>query len=187
MMVNFSYNGVWPKVTWNISWRRFFKGIWQNIKDFMHQAWKRRNVYLLNTYTLIALCATLVVVFCLIDKAFDYATTFGGRNMFSNFWGAWSSYISGEFGIINIVHQVGVLVLLLAAIMLFNTPASEWWKSYMSLSFDDTLSDDIKEKLLIRRADSMVESVGIVVTWTSGLLIITAAVTAIVWVVWTML
>lgn len=190
-LVNVAYNGNRPRVSISISWRNFFRGIWQNIvnffrcvNSFMQQQWLRRNVYALWFYTLaIAICETIMAVYCINTlKAVD-----ADANMFmQELWSEWTAFL-GEYGVNVISHQVGLLVVVIALFAVLSAPAAEWGKFSAKVRSNSQLTSAEKWNVRIQKADAMVDHYNALITGTCGWILKIAGATAIVWFVWTML
>ena len=191
ILVDVQYNGMRPRVSISISWKRMLSGFWQNVKDFgnkvknfLQYVYKMRNVYTLNMYSSITwvMMLLLVVEGMIRVKAADW-----NLNVFTeNLWNEWTEFLGG-FGIVMHAHQVGLFALLLALISVICAPATKWDKYYFNLKADKTLSKDIRKQLLSRRADAMVDGLNSAVAGTCLWIVKIAAGTVIVWMVWTML
>lgn len=186
-LVNVAYNGNRPRVSISISWRRFFNGVWQNVKDyissvrnFMNNAVERRNVYLLNTYSILS----WIVIAILLIEAMGYVQDTGGN--LRQIWNIWAGFLSG-YGIVTMTHHVGLLLLILALFRVICAPIAKWEQYYLKTLSDKSLTKEIRWQLLVQRADATVAKINGIITLTCGGIVAVAGATAIVWMIWTML
>ena len=190
-LVYVAYNGNRPRVSISISWRRFFNGVWQSVKNtfnsvmnFMQMQLKRGNVYALSLYALVvALCEVMMIVYCINGLK---AVNADVDVFLQELWGEWTAFL-GEFGIVAQAHQIGMLIIAIALFAVITAPAVEWNKFFTTVYNNRQMTSAEKWNALIQQADGMVVKYNALITGTCGWILKIAGATAIVWMIWTML